>query len=293
MTSVPEVNPVVRRGQSSDEPAESVRAHHGGDHTEYKSDVAHSEGPLWGIMMKLGLVLLFAAYVHGCGTPTYEPSVSRVVNGVDARPYSWPWQISLQYLSGSTYRHTCGGTLLTPEWVMTAGHCIGSVERIVVHPHWDDNCLSCGNDIAMIKLASPVDLNDKVQPSCLPESGQIVPNNDPCYITGWGRLYSGGPIASKLQQALLPVVGHSICSRSDWWGSTVKTTMVCAGGDIRSGCHGDSGGPLNCRGGDGRWYVQGVTSFVSSRGCNTPLKPTVFTRTSSFTKWISDTLLQY
>lgn len=51
---------------------------------------------------------------------------------------------------------------------------------------------------------------------------------------------------------------------------------------------GDSGGPLNCRGGDGRWYVQGVTSFVSSLGCNTLQKPTVFTRTSSFTQWIAD-----
>ncbi|XP_038570975.1 proproteinase E-like [Micropterus salmoides] len=145
----------------------------------------------------------------------------------------------------------------------------------------------------MIKLASPAIVNDKVQPSCVPESGEIAPHNDPCQITGWGRLYSGGPIASKLQQALLPVVGHSVCSSSGWWGSSVKPTMICAGGDIRSGCHGDSGGPLNCRGGDGRWYVQGVTSFVSSQGCNTLMKPTVFTRTSSFTKWISDTMLQY
>ncbi|TNN26530.1 Chymotrypsin-like elastase family member 3B [Liparis tanakae] len=56
---------------------------------------------------------------------------------------------------------------------------------------------------------------------------------------------------------------------------------------------GDSGGPLNCMGRDGRWYVQGVTSFVSSRGCNTPKKPTVFTRTSSFTKWLMDTMLQH
>lgn len=41
----------------------------------------------------------------------------------------------------------------------------------------------------------------------------------------------------KLQQAPLPVVEHSVCSRSDWWGSFVKTSMICAGGDVVSGCH--------------------------------------------------------
>ncbi|KAM3619297.1 uncharacterized protein V6R79_005753 [Siganus canaliculatus] len=266
-------------------------------------------------MMKVGLLLLFAAYAYGCGVPTYNPSVSRVVNGEDARPYSWPWQISLQYLSGTTYRHTCGGTLLNSNWVLTAGHCIGSrtyqvvlgeydltqdesteqvisVEKIIVHPQWDNACLSCGNDIALIKLSRPAVLNDKVEAACVPPSGEVAPHNDPCYISGWGRLYTGGPIASKLQQALLPVVGHSTCTLSDWWGTYVKTTMICAGGDTRSGCNGDSGGPLNCYGSDGRWYVQGVTSFVSSMGCNTIQKPTVFTRTSSFTQWISDTMQQ-
>ncbi|XP_056132466.1 proproteinase E-like isoform X2 [Lampris incognitus] len=267
-------------------------------------------------MMTLASVLLLVTGAYGCGTPTFEPSVSRVVNGEDTRPYSWPWQISLQYRSGPKYRHTCGGTLIAPNWVMTAGHCIGSrtyrvvlgeydftkqenseeiksVERIIVHPSWNDNCVSCGNDIALIKLATPATLNDKVQPSCLPESGDVVVHNDSCYITGWGRLYNGGPIASKLQQAHLPVVGHSTCSSSDWWGSMIKSSMVCAGGDIRSGCHGDSGGPLNCKGSNGRWFVQGVASFVSSQGCNTIRRPTVFTRTSSFTEWISDIMLHY
>lgn len=40
---------------------------------------------------------------HGCGKPTHEPSVSRVVNGEDAQPYSWPWQVS-QYEAGSGSR---------------------------------------------------------------------------------------------------------------------------------------------------------------------------------------------
>lgn len=48
---------------------------------------------------------------------------------------------------------------------------------------------------------------------------------------------AGGPQATTLQQALLPVVDYSVCSQSDWWGSSVKTTMVCAGGDHKSACH--------------------------------------------------------
>ena len=41
----------------------------------------------------------------------------------------------------------------------------------------------------------------------------------------------------KLQQALLPVVGNSVCRQSDWWGMVVKDTMICAGGGEVSGCN--------------------------------------------------------
>ncbi|XP_053307548.1 proproteinase E-like [Spea bombifrons] len=268
------------------------------------------------------LVLLAAAAAlldptaHGCGVPTYPP-LARVVNGEDAKPYSWPWQVSLQYRSGSQFFHTCSGSLIAANWVMTAGHCISSLtyrvvvgeydrsvsegpEQIIpinagdifVHPGWNDACVACGNDIALIKLSHPVHLNDKVKVGCLPGSGALLSNEYPCYISGWGRLYTGGPLPGVLQQALLPVVDHPHCSQTDWWGGTVKESMVCAGGDAQSGCNGDSGGPLNCQGVDGRWYVHGVTSFVSSRGCNTFKKPTVFTRVSAFNTWIQETMSQ-
>ncbi|XP_038603062.1 chymotrypsin-like elastase family member 3B [Tachyglossus aculeatus] len=236
----------------------------------------------------------------------------RVVNGVDAKPYSWPWQVSLQYLSGGQYYHTCGASLISQDWILTAGHCIsksrtyqavlGEYDRgvyegseqtipilsqhIFVHPLWNPNCVSCGNDVALMKLSQRAQLSDKVQLACLPPAGQILPHNTPCYVSGWGTLYTGGPLPNKLQQALLPVVDHAHCSQRDWWGSTVMQTMICAGGDIKSACNGDSGGPLNCKGSDGRWYIQGIASFVSSSGCNTLKKPSVFTRDSAFISWI-------
>lgn len=49
---------------------------------------------------------------------------------------------------------------------------------------------------------------------------------------------ANGPIADNLQQALLPVVDHQTCTQKNWWGSMVRTTMVCAGGDgVVSGCN--------------------------------------------------------
>ncbi|XP_070812102.1 proproteinase E-like [Pituophis catenifer annectens] len=271
-------------------------------------------------MWKLLLAFLLAAEAHGCGDPVYSPvRTGRVVNGEDAIPYSWPWQVSLQYQAGDYFYHTCGGSLIHPNWVMTAGHCISPQNRyrvvlgdydlrkkegpeqvilinpgeIFMHPSWNPNCITCGDDIALIKLSRPAILNDKVQLACLPPRGEVLPNYHPCYITGWGRLYTGGPTPDILQQALLPVVDHAHCSQPDWWGTSVKESMVCAGGDIKAGCNGDSGGPLNCPAADGRWYVQGIASFVSIWGCNTLQKPTVFTRVSAFVPWIEQIISSY
>ncbi|KAM6976931.1 chymotrypsin-like elastase family member 2A [Aplochiton taeniatus] len=267
-------------------------------------------------MMKLLLLAVLVAGVYGCGLPTFPPVVTRVVGGEDVRPNSWPWQISLQYNREGEWRHTCGGTLISDQWVLTAAHCISNgreyrvgmgkhnlieteesslflgTATIIVHETW--NPLFIRNDIALIKLESPVTFTDSIMAACLPKAGFLLPNNEPCYVTGWGRLYTGGPIADILQQALLPVVDFATCSKSDWWGFQVKDTMVCAGGDgIVSGCNGDSGGPLNCQNADGPWEVHGIVSFGSGLSCNMKKKPTVFTQVSSYMDWINEISLQY
>uniref|UniRef100_A0A673BSR7 pancreatic elastase n=1 Tax=Sphaeramia orbicularis TaxID=375764 RepID=A0A673BSR7_9TELE len=234
----------------------------------------------------------------------------RVVGGEVARPNSWPWQISLQYKSGSSFYHTCGGTLIRRGWVMTAAHCVDrsrtwrvvlgdhninshegreqymSVSRVYLHPNWNSNNVAGGWDIALLRLSSDATLNNYVQLGALPPSGQVLPHNNPCYISGWGRTQTGGQLSAQLKQAYLPVVDHKTCSSYGWWGSTVKNSMVCAGGGSESGCQGDSGGPLNCSVG-GKWVVHGVTSFVSSSGCNAYRKPTVFTRVSAYISWMN------
>ncbi|XP_026177388.1 elastase 3 like isoform X1 [Mastacembelus armatus] len=264
-------------------------------------------------MIPIVLASVLIASVFGCGTPPIEPLASRVVNGVDAKPHSWPWQISLQYEKDGVWRHTCGGSLIAANWVMTAAHCINTKlsyrvfvgkynlvedeagskailpEKIIVHEKWNPIFVAFGNDIALIKLSESVTLSDQVQLACIPPAGTVLPNLYPCYITGWGRLYTGGPIADKLQQALMPVADHATCSQPDWWGVALRTTMVCAGGDgIVAGCNGDSGGPLNCRNAAGVWEVHGIASFVSGLGCNYVKKPTVFTRVSAFNDWIDE-----
>ena len=54
-----------------------------------------------------------------------RPSVrtSRIVNGSEAPINSWPWQAMLLSSSG---RQFCGGSLIHPQWVLTATHCVRS-----------------------------------------------------------------------------------------------------------------------------------------------------------------------
>ena len=58
-----------------------------------------------------------------CGINYIEPdniqNASRIVGGVEAVPGSWPWAAYLRW-SGE---YTCGGTLISDQWVLSAGHC--------------------------------------------------------------------------------------------------------------------------------------------------------------------------
>ena len=69
--------------------------------------------------------------------------------------------------------------------------------------------MDSSNDIALIKLAEPVQLSATIQVACLPEEGSLLPQDYPCYVTGWGRLwseYSPGQIMRAFLEEAAPTI---------------------------------------------------------------------------------------
>lgn len=155
------------------------------------------------------------------------------------------------------------------------------------------------NDIALIRLLTPLVFNRYVKPICLQAIGAIGPAvNEMCTIVGWGRVkqrvafnrelfkssflsiqfrqYQFSPAADHLR---LADVSISHCDNNE---------MICAGGGDVGPCKGDSGGPLACLGGGGnrQYYLAGIISH--GEGCARVGSPGKYTRVSLFLEWIQD-----
>ena len=61
-----------------------------------------------------------------CGVRSVKRQ-SRIVGGLNASPGDWPWQVSL-HVQGV---HVCGGSIITPEWIVTAAHCVEEYASIL------------------------------------------------------------------------------------------------------------------------------------------------------------------
>ncbi|XP_007484920.1 plasminogen isoform X2 [Monodelphis domestica] len=241
-----------------------------------------------------------------CGKPRVEPHrcPGRIVGGCFAQPHSWPWQISLRTRFGD---HFCGGTLIAPQWVLTAAHCLerstrpasykvilGLHNEIPPEPYSQEIGVTemfkapYRADIALLKLSRPATINDKVIPACLPSGDFVVPDRTLCHVTGWGETQGTSP-RGQLKQASLPVVANDVCNNRRYLGGRVKSTELCAGHLIggEDSCQGDSGGPLVCFDND-KYILQGVTSW--GLGCARPNKPGVYVRVSKYVSWIEEVM---
>ncbi|XP_068177209.1 ovochymase-2 [Antennarius striatus] len=266
-----------------------------------------------------------------CGKPAIPPIVtSRIVNGERAKPHSWPWQVSMQVWPSSrpepTFFHTCGGTLIHKNWVLTAAHCfmryadelqrwrmcLGKHNLTYTEP--SAHCFGVTGiyrheefkyptvptvefDIALVRLDGDVNPSTEISYACLPSKEEVLPGGKKCYATGWGDETgnsTNAKVAEALNQVALPVVPYDTCKRMDYWWFQVKTSMICCGytlpDELKSVCQGDSGGPLVCQDAPGSlWEVHGITSF-GPIGCIMNKKPSVFTRSSAYIPWIENVI---
>ncbi|KAK7865649.1 hypothetical protein R5R35_006906 [Gryllus longicercus] len=234
------------------------------------------------------------------GAPKYP--AARVINGVQASRGQFPYQAAVYAGSGF-----CGGSLISPRWVLTAAHCAWGIFSFTVHlgaqaisdaqeagrvvvstrsknVHSGYTVLLPANDVAVIDLKQDVPLSDLIQPIVL-ATGSDLFVGAAARVSGWGKTSdASNSISAQLNYADLTVITNAEC-RKTFGLLNVRSSNICTlGSDGRSSCNGDSGGPLIDLA-SGRQI--GIVSYGSSAGCESG-SPNGFARVTSFTDWISE-----
>jgi len=140
------------------------------------------------------------------------------------------------------------------------------------------------NDIALLKLSSPVEVSSDVLPVCLPPSKPTYAGKT-AIATGWGTTSSGGSQPNTLREVNVPVLSDAQCKATGYGTSDILPGMLCAGTNGKDSCQGDSGGPLIFQDGGGNYDQIGVVSW--GYGCGADNYPGVYARVNSYLDWIT------
>ncbi|KAG9345918.1 hypothetical protein JZ751_007732 [Albula glossodonta] len=246
----------------------------------------------------------------------------KIVGGRVTMVESHPWIASIFWRSRfaeSTF--LCGGSLISPCWLLTAAHCFpdGSrtkihrlsvflgktainetdykreqrfhVEELVIHHAFDNSEGNFNNDIALLKIigsdGSCAEESGTVRTICLPPAHQMLPAGSICEIAGYGKEREALWHNSQyLREARVKLLSQDICKSKDYYGKMMSNNMFCAGSPDWSvdSCKGDSGGPLVCEV-DKRLFLFGIVSW--GEGCSREFRPGVYTRVTNYNHWIA------
>ena len=209
--------------------------------------------------------------------------------------------VTLAAFIGGNYYSTCTGTLISPNAVITAGHCVDSnanpylnqlvigfgqrqsklqayeIDKIIQHPDYYFDSDKVGstirNDIAIIKLKESVTASE-VPPVRVMLPALDVTNDDimsaegvVLNAVGFGVRDPSDLSSSGVKYETETKITHR-CSKSDCSGDHNLLPGFFYTDNSKTGvCHGDSGGPAFITL-DGIQYIIGVASYVTSMQCN-------------------------
>ncbi|XP_044761548.1 brachyurin-like isoform X1 [Coccinella septempunctata] len=245
------------------------------------------------------IVLIVLAYslsfcsASRCGQR--ESANPRIVNGFIVEPKKFPFVVAIYINHGS---YVCVGTLITPKFLVTAGHCFDEgltynivagttdlrkvedkyrrmIKTVTKHPEYEYSYTGIKYDVAVAELDEELSLvPEKIMYASLPPFSSVIPEEFGT-VLGWGDTHDEN-IPSETVLLGVNLIIDIDCDASD--------EFFCLGhpdGD-KDSCYGDSGGPFIING-----TLYGVVSHSTSADCGTGI-PGRYTKIPYVVMWIRE-----